>query len=168
MESRTDPDFAAWVAARQQGFLHAAYLMCGDRTRAQDLLQDALLKVALRWSSLRDGNPDAYLRTILYRDSVSAWRRRRHEVLVDVSPEAGATPDAYAAADARVDIVPVLAALTHRQRAVVVLRFFEDRSVSDTALTLGISEGTVKSATHDALKRLRNALPQLLTVGVDP
>jgi DNA-directed RNA polymerase specialized sigma24 family protein len=62
---------------RASSLLRSAYLLTGDLHRAEDLLQDALLKAALRWGRLRDGNPDAYVRTILYRDHISWWRRRR-------------------------------------------------------------------------------------------
>jgi len=68
-------DFVDWVASRQHALLRTAYLMTGDLHRAEDLLQGALIKVADRWRRVRDGNPDAYIRTILYRDNVSWWRK---------------------------------------------------------------------------------------------
>lgn len=77
-------DFVDWVASRQHGLLRTAYLMTGDLHRAEDLLQDALVKVADRWRRVRDGNPDAYIRTILYRDNVSWWRKRRESPVAQV------------------------------------------------------------------------------------
>ncbi len=68
--------FEAWASARQHGLLRAAYLLTGDLGRAEDLVQEALLKVALRWRRLGGPRPDAYVRVILYRDQVSWWRRR--------------------------------------------------------------------------------------------
>lgn len=79
MREAMDADFAAYVRARQQGLLRAAYLVCGDRALAQDLLQDALVKLARQWDSVRHRNPDGFVRTVLYRDAVSTWRKRRRE-----------------------------------------------------------------------------------------
>ncbi len=167
MRAQLDPEFAAFVAARQQRLLHAAYLVCGDRALAQDLLQEALLKLALRWDRLRHEQPDAYVRTILYRDAVSSWRRRRREVLVDVPPDVSRV-DPVAEAAERIDIVRALRVLTPKQRAIVVLRFFEDRSVAECADALGISQGTIKSQTYAAVRQLRGVLPDLTHVEVEP
>lgn len=84
--AEVDEDFAEYVRARQQRLLRAAYLVCGDEHLAQDLLQGALIKAALNWPKVRDGHPDAYVRRILYRDAVSAWRRRRREVVGGDAP----------------------------------------------------------------------------------
>src|SRR5688500_673729 len=86
-------EFTAFAEACQLRLVRAAYLICGDRHLAEDLTQTALIKVALRWSQVRDGQPEAYLRTILYRDAVSWWRRRRREVLVADPPEHRAVAD---------------------------------------------------------------------------
>jgi DNA-directed RNA polymerase specialized sigma24 family protein len=86
-------DFTAFAQACQLRMVRAAYLICGDRHLAEDLTQTALIKVALRWSQVRDGQPEAYLRTILYRDAVSWWRRRRREVLVAEPPERRSVDD---------------------------------------------------------------------------
>lgn len=153
-----DPEFAAYVSARQHTLLRAAYLVCGDAHLAEDLLQEALVKLAGRWQQVREGQPDAYVRRILYRDAVSSWRRRRREVL-GVAAEPVPLPGAAGEVEERIDLWRALDALTPRQRAVLVLRFYEDRSVADTAEALGVSEGTVKSQTHAALARLRDVLP---------
>lgn len=160
MQREVDEDFARYVRARQHALLRAAYLVCGDAHLAEDLLQQAFAKVALRWDRLRHENPDAYIRRILYRDAISSWRRTRRERVVEVLPDAG-RPDQSAAVAERLDLERALATLTPKQRAVVVLRFLEDRSEADTAEVLGVSVGTVKSQTHTALARLREHIPDL-------
>ena len=82
MRRSVDPDFASYVRSRQHVLLRSAHLVCGDRALAEDLLQEAFIKLALRWDRVREDNPDAYVRTILYRDAVSAWRKRRREVVL--------------------------------------------------------------------------------------
>jgi RNA polymerase sigma-70 factor (sigma-E family) len=160
MRQEVDPDFASYVAARQHQFLRAAFLVCGDRTLAEDLLQEAFVKLALRWDKIRSENPDGFVRTILYRDAVSTWRHRRREVLVDLVPEGRGGRDETADSSAlRVDLLSALDVLTPKQRAVVVLRYFDDRSVAEAADALGVSEGTVKSQTYAALERLRTVVP---------
>ncbi|HEX6871389.1 MAG TPA: SigE family RNA polymerase sigma factor [Micromonosporaceae bacterium] len=163
--------FVAFVQARQHRLLRSAYLICGDPHLAEDLLQGALVKLALRWRQVRDGEPEAYLRTILYRDAVSWWRRTRREQLTD-APGAdparrgphtgvGVVADAGEAASVRVVFAQALRRLTPRQRAVLVLRYFDDLSEARAAEILGVSIGTVKSQTSDALRRLRTAAPEL-------
>ena len=164
MRRSVDPEFVSYVRSRQHVLLRSAYLVCGDRALAEDLLQEAFIKLALRWDRVREDNPDGYVRTILYRDAVSAWRKRRREVVLDMVPEraetvAGLTVERL---PERLALDEALAALTPRQRAIVVLRFYEDRSVMETADILGISDGTVKSQTHVALGHLRHSLPDLV------
>lgn len=157
-----DAEFVEYVRARQHRLLRAAYLVCGDLHLAEDLLQGALVKLAGQWDRVRDEQPDAYVRRILYRDAVSSWRKRRHEVVgLDPSWDAPAAAWEAESVERRLDVLRALDALTPRQRATVVLRFFEDRSERDTAEILGCSVGTVKSQTHDALARLRAALPRV-------
>jgi RNA polymerase sigma-70 factor (sigma-E family) len=152
--------FVAFVQARQHRLLRSAYLVCGDRHLAQDLLQGALVKLAMRWRQVRDGDPEAYLRTILYRDAVSWWRRLRRERLTDSPPEP-IRPDATEAASTRMLFQQALGRLPARQRAVLVLRFFEDLTEARTAEVLGVAVGTVKSQTSLALRRLRENAPEL-------
>jgi RNA polymerase sigma-70 factor (sigma-E family) len=140
--------------------LRVAYLICGDVHQAEDLLQSALVKVAARWSRLRDGQPEAYLRTVLYRDAVSWWRRYRRELIVAEPPEPRRDTTTSGAED-RVVLARALARLTPKQRAVLVLRYFEDHTESRTAEVLGVSLGTVKSQTSVALRRLRELAPEL-------
>jgi DNA-directed RNA polymerase specialized sigma24 family protein len=93
---RSDDGFTAWASSRQHALLRTAVLLTGDQGRAEDLVQEALVKVATRWAKLADGYPDAYARTIIYRDNVSWWRRRR-EVPVGVLPDDAAPYDAHGA-----------------------------------------------------------------------
>ena len=150
------------MRARQHTLLRAAYLVCGDVHLAEDLLQGALVKLARQWERVRDEAPDGYVRRILYRDAVSSWRKRRREVL-GIEPAWVEPIDTWESEEVerRVDVLRALDALTPRQRATIVLRYFEDRSERDTAEILGCSVGTVKSQTHDALVRLRAAMPRV-------
>lgn len=102
------------------------------------------------------------MRRVLVRENISRWRRRRwREVPGHDAPEPGAVDDPTG----RLDLRRALLALAPRQRAIVVLRFLEDRSVAETAAALGVTEGTVKSQTRDALARLRAVLPDQVGVG---
>lgn len=151
--------FEAWAAARQHGLLRSAYLLTGDMGRAEDLLQEALLKVALRWQRLAGQNPDAYARVVIYRDQVSWWRKRRPYPLAE-PPERAVVTDADAS-ERHLMLREALGHLTHRQRAVLVLRYYDDLTERQTAEALGVSVGTVKSQTSAALARLRERAPGL-------
>jgi RNA polymerase sigma-70 factor (sigma-E family) len=153
-------DFTAFVRGCRPRLLRTAFLICGDRDLAEDLVQSALVKVALRWPALRDGAPEAYLRTVLYRDAVSWWRRHRREVTVAQLPEP-IGPDESEQVWLRMVFAGALARLTPMQRAVLVLRFLEDHTEARTADVLGVSIGTVKSRTSVALRRLRELAPEL-------
>jgi RNA polymerase sigma-70 factor (sigma-E family) len=159
MRREVDEEFARYVRARQHRLLRAAYLVCGDAHLAEDLLQGALTKLAVRWDRLRHENPDAYVRRILYRDAVSSWRKTRRESLSSLPLVEVPVHDRSSQTGQRVDLERALSELTPKQRAVVVLRFFEDRSEIEAAEALGVSVGTVKSQTHAALARLRSLLP---------
>lgn len=156
--------FREFVAARERALLRTAYLLTGDAHHAEDLVQIALAKVAARWRRLvRDGNPEAYARRIVYHEHVSWWRRRRRrgEYPHAEPPEGEAAPDIAERAVRRLALERALARLTPKQRAVIVLRFYEDRSESETADLMSCSVGTVKSQTHHALRRLRELAPEL-------
>jgi RNA polymerase sigma-70 factor (sigma-E family) len=154
-------DFTAFAEACQLRLVRSAYLICGDQHLAEDLVQNALVKVALRWPRLRDGQPEAYLRTIIYRDAVSWWRKRRRELLMADAPDQRAHDETAEPAALRVTFARALARLTPKQRAVLVLRFFEDQTEARTAEILGVAIGTVKSQTAVALRRLRELAPEL-------
>jgi RNA polymerase sigma-70 factor (sigma-E family) len=159
MRREVDEEFARYVRARQHRLLRAAYLVCGDAHLAEDLLQGALTKLATRWDKLRHENPDAYVRRILYRDAVSSWRKTRRESLSSLALIEVPVHDRSSQTGQRVDLERALSELTPKQRAVIVLRFFEDRSEIEAAEALGVTVGTVKSQTHAALARLRTLLP---------
>ena len=143
-------DFEAFVAARRDALLRTAYLLTGNPHDAEDLVQAALVKVVPRWGRIT-GRPESYVRRVLAREAVSRWRGRRwREVTTDVVPE-----EAHRDSTDRVALLEDLRRLSPRQRAVLVLRYFDDLTEADTAAALGISVGTVKSHARDALARLR-------------
>ncbi len=158
-EQDKSADLVAWIESRQHRLLRVAYLMTGDLHRAEDLLQEALIKLAGRWDRVRDGNPDAYVRTIIYRDNVSWWRSRR-EFPAPPSQDVPARHDADAT-ERTLMVRDALASLADRQRAVLILRYFDDLSEREAAQILGVSVGTVKSQTAVALTRLRQRAPDL-------
>jgi RNA polymerase sigma-70 factor (sigma-E family) len=158
--------FRDFVDSRSSALLKTAVLLCGgDRHAGEDLLQNALVKVAGRWQRIDE--PEAYVRRILYRQQVSRWRLkwRRREVSVAEPPEAAAAPDAASAAELRLVMREALSRLTARQRTVLVLRYFEDLPEADVARLLGCSVGTVRSTTHRSLARLRVLAPELAALG---
>ncbi|WP_435747179.1 SigE family RNA polymerase sigma factor [Nocardioides sp. SYSU DS0663] len=152
-----DTEFAEWVRANQNRLTRSAYLLTGDLQRAEDLAQEAMVKVGLRWSRLRDSHPTAYARTIIVRDNVSWWRRFR-ETTVATLPD---VPADLAETETTLVIHQSLARLTARQRAVLVLRYFDDLTERETAEILGVTVGTVKSTHAAALGRLRQVAPEL-------
>lgn len=154
----TSETFAEFVTTRSRALQRTAYLLTGDHQHAEDLLQTALLKAARVWPRI-EARPDAYVRRILYHESVSRWRRRRvTELSTPSPPEDGSAYDDH---DARLDVMAALALLTRKQRAVLVLRFLDDLTEVQTAHALGIGVGTVKSQTRQALDRLRKVAPHL-------
>lgn len=160
-----EAEFGAFVRARQGALLHAATLMTGDFHTAQDLVQEALIKLAERWESINRGAEYAYARRTMYRDSVSRWRKIRRENLhADPSLASGQLgADSYQPIEAWTSATPIREALLQlppKQRAVMVLRYFEDQSEKQIAETLGISVGTVKSQASAAASKLRNLLPE--------
>lgn len=149
--------FEQYVAARRGALLRTAYLLTGDPHGAEDLVQVALMKVVPRWSRIAD-DPEPYVRKVLVHESVSRWRRRRwREIHTDRLPDASIEGPG---AD-RVALQQALARLAPRQRAVVVLRYYEDLTEAETARVLGVAVGTVKSQARDALARLRELVPDL-------
>jgi RNA polymerase sigma-70 factor (sigma-E family) len=153
-------DFREFVLARQQALMRTAYLLTGDAHLAEDLLQSVLIKVARQWSKLAGGgNPEAYTRKALLNQYISWKRRPRPEVPSADLPERGASHDD--AALQRIVLRQALAKLTPKQRAVIVLRFWEDLTEAQTAEALSCSPGTVKSQAHHALARLRALAPEL-------
>ncbi|UUZ58569.1 SigE family RNA polymerase sigma factor [Nocardioides sp. B-3] len=150
--STAEAGFTEWLVGHRTSLLRGALLLTGDRARAEDSVQEATLKVAQRWHRLHDQHPTAYARKIIYRDHVSGWRRRR-EFPTDVAHD---VPGYAHDPDHRAVVLAAPADLPQRQRAVVVLRYFEDLTERQTADVLGIAVGTVKSRAHDALRSLRS------------
>ncbi len=146
-----------FVLARQDALLRTAWLLTGDWQQAEDLLQTSLARVWPRWERLeRDGQPEAYLRRTMVNLYASWWRRKwRGEQPTEVLPDRPAGDDPYGDVDLRDALARLLPALPRRQRAVLVLRYYEDLSEEQTAEALGCSVGTVKSQASRALARLR-------------
>ncbi|HLL69740.1 MAG TPA: SigE family RNA polymerase sigma factor [Micromonosporaceae bacterium] len=154
----TPPDgFEEFVTARSPAMLRSAWLLTGDSYRAQDLLQTVLAQVWPRWQRIAaGGNPEAYVRQALFSTYMS-WRRRRwrFEVPSTDLPEIGDHRDVAGDFATRDVVRRALARLSRQQRAVVVLRYVEDLSITATADVLGCSEGTVKVQAARALAALR-------------
>jgi RNA polymerase sigma-70 factor (sigma-E family) len=132
-----------------------ARLLARNGHDAADLVQETLIRVGLKWSSVRrDGNPHAYARTALVRIHINAWRRQRREVVTDTPPE-GFVDDSASTVVDRDWIAAALRSLPPRQRAVVALRYLEDLSMNDIAEALGCAESTARSQLHRALASLR-------------
>lgn len=161
--SSEQADFEAWVRARSASLARTAYLLTGDVHLAEDLVQDALARVAQHWRRVRsEGEPDAYVRVVLHRLAVDRWRRRSArpaEVLSGTHLELGSEP---ADVERRLVLRDALARLTAKQRAVLSLRFYEDLTEVRTAEVLGCTVSTVKSQTRRALQRIRDLAPDLL------
>lgn len=155
---REPEGFRDYVAARSPALMRAAWLLTGNEASAEDLVQTALVRIWSRWAKLeRQGSLDAYVRRVLVTTYINGWRRRwRGEVPTEVLPDGPPSgADAQAAVEQRLLVRKALAELPPRQRAVVVLRYFEDLTEAQAAQALGCSVGTVKSQTARALARLR-------------
>ena len=147
-------EFEGFVEARSSRLLRTAYLLTRDWGLAEDLLQTSLAKAWFAWSRI-DTNPEAYVRRTMVTTYTSWWRRKwRAEVPAGELPDSG-RPDETAASDDRTALWHSLGRLTPRQRAMLVLRFYEDLSEAQTANLLSCSVGTVKSTTSRALAQLR-------------
>lgn len=156
-------DFEHWVTGRYPALRRTAYLLCGgDPHAADDLTQTTLAKLYLAWGRVRDRDRiDAYVRRIMLNEHRTSWRRafRHHEVIVELLPERAAAGDS--GLDGERDAVwAFVQTLPPKQRAVIVLRYYEDLSEAEIAAALGISPGTVKSQASRALAALRQRLPE--------
>jgi len=153
----SDEQYTEFVHASWPALYRTAFLMLGDRGLAEDLVQTALAKTYVSWGKVRDLEAArAYARTTMVNTAASWFRRRswRNEQPTEHVRERASDDDP----SVRPALMEALAQLAPRQRAVVVLRFYDDLSVADTAHALGCAEGTVKSQTSDALARLRTLL----------
>jgi RNA polymerase sigma-70 factor (sigma-E family) len=155
--------FEAFAAAEGRRLHGLAYLLTGDWHDAEDAVQNALSRIYMAWPKVQRANdPAAYARRVLVNTIRSARRKRRVDTTPVELPETASADGAQERAD-RDALRRMLVALPVRQRTVIVLRFFDDRTEADVADLLGISVGTVKSQTAKALARLRSLVPAELT-----
>jgi RNA polymerase sigma-70 factor (sigma-E family) len=165
--SRSDEEaFRAFAWSHRAALRRTAYLLCSDWHQADDLVQTTLVKLYVAWRRVHEKDaPEAYTRRILTRTYLDERRRPwRREAPIDTVAELSGTAAPVSApteaqhTDERLDVRAALDQLPPRQRATVVLRFWSDASVAETAEILGCTEGTVKSQTARALATLRNLL----------
>jgi RNA polymerase sigma-70 factor (sigma-E family) len=156
-------EYERFVRSRTPALLRSAYLLTGDQHLAEDLVQEALARTHRAWPGLyRSGNAEAYARKVMYHAQVSIWRRRKGMVEYPGElPDRATAGDQDQAAVLRITLMRALRTLSPRQRAVIVLRYFEDRTERETAELMGVALGTVKAQTARALERLRTIAPQL-------
>ena len=155
-----DTEFTAFMTQAAPALGKTAWLLCGDTHQADELVQQALVRTYLAWSTARDGDPLAYARRVLANQRIDTWRKRRREVITDPVdiPDHGRTDTDTARSADRDQLTRALATLTTKQRRVIVLRHFIGLSEAETADDLGISTGTVKSTASRALAQLRAVL----------
>lgn len=158
MRTAEEEEFSDFVRAASPRLLTSAWMLCGDPHVAEELVQESLARVYTRWRRARDDNPTAYTRRVLVNLHTDRWRRRRREVLTDSVPERDHAPGPDRRVDLALDLVRALQELPTRERECVVLRHYLDLSEMDTAATLGVSLGTVKSSTSRGLVALRATL----------
>jgi RNA polymerase sigma-70 factor (sigma-E family) len=153
-----EAEFRDFVVGRTPALLGTAYLLTGDRAAAEDLLQASLTKAWAAWRRVSAADsPEAYVRRVMANTYAAWWRRRWHgERPTEVLPETVHGADPTVVVDDRDALWRALGTLPRRQRAVLVLRYFEDLSEAETANALGISVGTVKSQASRALAKLRD------------
>jgi RNA polymerase sigma-70 factor (sigma-E family) len=157
-----EESFRAYVAARLAGLSRVAFVLTGDWHAAEDLVQVTLVRVAQHWERVQaGGDPDPYVRQVLHRQHISQWRRRWRLVDLHAHVPERQAPDTTAWTARAIVVRQALALLTRKQRAVLVLRYYEDLTEVEAAAALGCSVSTVKSQTRDALARLRRLAPEL-------
>jgi RNA polymerase sigma-70 factor (sigma-E family) len=158
--------FEDFVGARADALMRYAYVLTGDPHDAADLLQESLVRVRAAWPRVVDKRePEGYVRTTMARLHISIWRRRRRERLMAVLPERSYLDDALGRADGDGGLWEALTALPRKQRAVLVLRYYESLSDAEIADVLGISRGTVRSQASRALEKLRTTWRPSMTNG---
>ncbi|MET8256694.1 SigE family RNA polymerase sigma factor [Micromonospora sp. NPDC005553] len=160
--AEADDEYTEYVRSRMAQWRRTAYLMCGDWDRGDDILQRVLTELYRSWARARQADHlDALVRTMLLRRLIDERRLRWTRVRLG-----SALPDvsrAFADPTDRITLVGALRQVPPRQRAVLVLRYFQDLSVEETARTMGCSTGTVKSQTAKGLATLRTLLTPTLT-----
>jgi RNA polymerase sigma-70 factor (sigma-E family) len=154
--------FVGFVSARSDALLRSAWLLTGDVSRAEDLLQTALTTAWRNWRSIeRAGNPEAYVRRVIFTTYVSLWRRRwRAELPSGELPDVVGNGDVAGEVATRDAVLRALSRLSRLSRAIVVLRYVEDKPVAEVAELLRCTPQTVKTLASRAMNALRND-PQL-------
>jgi RNA polymerase sigma-70 factor (sigma-E family) len=152
----TARELESFLAERADRLMRTAVLLTGSRDAGQDLLQTALERLLRHWRRL-DGDPEGYLRRTLYNLAADGFRRqgRLQRKLALLKASTSPSADSIGAVDLRDALVRMLLQLPPRQRAVLVLRYWEEMTEAETAAVLGWPEGTVKSAASRGLRRLR-------------
>ncbi len=163
--SARDAEFTAFAQTCSGALRRTAWLLTGNLDQAGDLVQATLVKTYLAWSRVRPGDALAFARRVMMNESIDRWRRRHGEVPVGVDFDRALPDDPHERVAERDEVVRMLAGLAPQQRAVIVLRFVDDLSERETARQLGISVGTVKSATSRGLASLRASYAPLLSEG---
>lgn len=149
--------FASFVTHRANALWRSAWLLTGDPGTAEDLVQTALAKTWDRYEQFSaDAQFEAYVRTTMYRTFVSWWRLKRWSSEVPTEDPFASQPDNVVSSETRIDVQRALATLPRMQRAVLTLRYFEDRSVAEVAEILGIPQNTVKTHARRACLALRD------------
>jgi RNA polymerase sigma-70 factor (sigma-E family) len=159
VELSAEAAFESFVASSGRSLLRTAWLLTGDRGDAEDIVQTALERTAYRWSTIV-GEPEAYARRSVVNLATDRWRRRKSRVTEVPLADLTGRSMPYAAddtslVDLRAQLLADLRLLPARERAVLVLRYFNDLDEAETARTLGVSRGTVKSSASRGLARLR-------------
>ncbi|MFI6758348.1 SigE family RNA polymerase sigma factor [Micromonospora sp. NPDC050417] len=156
MESTDGHGFEEFVRARSTALMRYGYVLTGNRHDAADLTQEALARLGSSWSRLRrKDDPEGYVRTTMARLHISWWRLRRRERLAGDVPDQAHTEPGFAHVDGDGGLWQALAALPRRQRAVLVLRYYEHRTDEEIAERLGVTRGTVRSQALRGLAKLR-------------
>lgn len=156
-----DVEFAAFMTDAEPLLGRMAFLLTGDAHRAEELVQQALVRTYVAWPRARDRDPLAYARRVLANARIDTWRKRRREVLVDHADLPPGRDDGPGDRHADRDLlVRALARLPERRRRVVVLRYLLDLGEREVADDLGISVGAVKSAASRGLAQLRGLMTE--------
>jgi RNA polymerase sigma-70 factor (sigma-E family) len=155
---RAQSDFEEFVVAALPGLLRFGVILTGNRDRADDLVQTALVKTMRRWHAIERDQPVAYVRRAMVNTHLSGWRRSRRETGIPDGFDIATRTDQTASYDDQDQLARALAVLPPRQRAVIVLRFYAGLSEAEIAETLGCAPGTVKSQASKAMQRLRREL----------
>ena len=171
MSRRDQEEFLEFAAAYRDQMRRTAYLLCGDWDRASDITQEALIRLYVAWPRLNTGGLRNYARRVVANATIDFARKKSSHELPTAEPAERVGADTTAAVADRLLMLQALSQLPPRQRACVVLRYYEDLSVDDVASVLGCRPGTVKSQTTRALTALRTAYADAggeLIVGDDP